>query len=116
MSRQQRITDFHSANAVQVAALDELRKRFSVDGLDAEANLTRRAILELELTGEPGERVARAMPHIKALRARMHEIGEPELAKAVEKVRRCLVRYADPTLEDTQEIDVEALGLRKKDP
>lgn len=115
MSREQRITDFHQANAVQVAALDELRKRFRADGLDEESRLTRRCILELELAGDPGERVARAMPHIKALRARMAEIGETDLAKAVENVRKVLVRYADPTLEDTQEIDVDELGLRKRD-
>lgn len=114
MSREQRITDFHAANAVQIAALEELRRMFRNDGMDEEARMVERAVLELELSAEPGERVAKAMPHIKALHARMVEIGEPQLAKSVENVRKVLVRYADPTLEDTQEIDLDEIGLRKK--
>jgi hypothetical protein len=109
MSRQQRITDFHSASAVQIATLDELAKTLRADGLDEEARIVERVVVELELPGDPGERVARAMPHIKALGARMHEIGEPTLVKAVEHVRVVLVRYADPTLVDTQEIDLNDL-------
>ena len=114
MTRRQRITDFHAASAVQIAALEELRKRFREDGMDEEARMVAKVTFELDMSGTPGERVARAMPHIKALRARMGEIGEPELVKAVEHVRVVLVRYADPTLEDTQEIDVDELGLRKR--
>lgn len=114
MSREQRITDFHQANAVQIAALAELRRRFYEDGMDEEAKLVDRAVVELQLPGEPAERVRRSIPHIKALRVRMSEIGEPDLAQAVEHVRRVLVRYADDTLVDTQEIDVEALGISKR--
>lgn len=113
MSREQRITDFHQAAAIQTATLEELRKRFHEDGMDEEAKIVGRALGELAMPGDPGEKVAKAMPHIRSLRVRMREIGEPELAKAVEHVRRVLGRYADKTLEDTQEIDVDEIGLRK---
>lgn len=114
MSREQRITDFHQANAIQVDALTELRKRFREDGMDEEARMVDRSVVELQLPGEPAERVRRAIPHIKALRVRMGEIGEPVLAQAVENVKRVLTRYADDTLTDTQEIDVDEMGFRKK--
>ncbi len=112
--QQQRITDFHQANAVQIAALVELRRRFHEDGMDEEARMVDRSVVELQLPGEPAERVRRAIPHIKMLRVRMGEIGEPILAQAVENVRRVLTRYADDTLSETQEIDVDEIGLRKK--
>ncbi len=114
--REQRITDFHAASAIQIATLDELRKLLVADGLDEEGRQIERVIVELELPGDPGERVGRVLPILKAVRARMGEIGEPLLAKAVERVRKVLVRYADPTLVDTQEIDLDELGFRKKAP
>jgi len=114
VSREQRITDFHQANAVQIAALEELRKQFTADGLDEEARLVERSVVELTLPGDPAKRVERALPHIKALRARMVEIREPGLARSVEHVRKVLIRYADPTLVDTQEIDLDELGFRNK--
>jgi hypothetical protein len=105
VARQQRITDLHDAVAVQIAILSELAHELIDQGLDDDARIARRIILELGRPADIVNRVRDALPHIDLLISRMRELGMKTLRKAVEGVKKVLVARCDVTLLDTRPIE-----------
>ncbi len=128
-SREDRITDLHDAMAIQVAVLAEIGKAMREDGdVDDDARMIERIVFVLEhgassqqdLDGgdepmDPVDRVRTVVPLLKTIEGHMGESRRWRAARrAVEGVRKVLVRYADVTLTETQPIDLDALGVKPK--
>jgi hypothetical protein len=102
--RQSRLTDLHDTIVVQVATLAELSHLLVEMGLDEDARLARKVVIELGREGDVIVRVRDALPYLQRLTARMGEIGTKQtkqFRKALEHMRKALVARCDVTLLDT---------------
>lgn len=109
--RAERITDLHETIAIQVATLSELSHELVERGMDEDARLARRVIVELGVHADVVNRVASALPHLEALTLRMRELQKSArsikwdtkpIVVALEGMKKALVARCDVTLIDTQ--------------
>jgi len=104
VERQSRLTDLHDTIAVQVATLAELSHLLVEIGLDEDARLARKVVIELGREGDVITRVRDALPYLQRLTSRMGEIGTKQtkqFKKSLEHMRKALVARCDVTLLDT---------------